>query len=607
MLFSNEKVNYGQYEVPNKEECINLAVGQPRNDLLLLKEFNLGLSRISKNLNFSLLQYGNISGYQEFRSVLADFLSCQYSKPIDYNNLIISSGITGSLSLLLSLFSNSKTKIICEDPTYFLALNIFKDFGFDSEQIIKIPTDEQGICVQNLFNLKMDTKYNYIIYLIPYNQNPTGYSISKSRLDKLDEFLNLNTNCKVFSDEVYNLLNFDSVAGEPLYLRNKNIISLGSFSKIFAPALRLGWISASSEICSIIKSCGQLDSSGCVNPLSCAIMHELILDGTLQKSISHWKSILQDNSERLYSLVKTELSEYIVKMEKPTGGYFMWIKFNRDMEFLSNFMAEYKIKFHHGKKFSSMPDANQYARFSFCWYMVSDYELFVFRLKSLLESNLDKTQVYILGHGGKLGKLITQSVKLNSQLYFAGGLGHHIDLSTIRLMCKNIIIDVSSPLGTSNLITKLLENKMFIPLIIGTTGELPLELIKTYSLTAPVYLCPNFSMGISQFKKIIDSIDKSKWTARIVEKHHIHKKDSPSGTSKILASKYLGKSDYSDLDIISIREGETYGYHELILEAENETIVISHNAKTRNLFADGCVDLILDIVKNIPTCGLYSR
>jgi 2-aminoadipate transaminase len=605
MDFDNSLVNYGQYKVPDSVDCVNLAVGQPRNELLLLNEFNSVLRKLSTNTNFSLLQYGNISGYSEFRSVLADFLSLQYETKIDSSDLIVSNGITGSLSLLISLFSRPKTKIICEDPTYFLALNIFKDYGF--EQIIKISSDEYGMCTEDLFDLTIDPDINYIVYLIPYNQNPTGFSISESRIEKLVQWLNLNSNCKVFSDEVYNLLNFNSKSSKPLYLRNKNIVSLGSFSKIYAPALRLGWISASKEIRDLIVSSGQLDSSGCVNPLSTVIMHELIINGSLLKSIEFWRNFLHTNSLKLYNLIKTELGDYVENIQMPLGGYFLWVKFNCDMEFLSKFMETYKIKFHHGKKFSSKPDASYHARFSFCWYSDTDYTLFVSRLKQLITSNLSKPQIYILGHEGKLGKLIVGSIDRTKELQFSGGLGRQIDLSNVNPQCKNIIVDVSSPVGTEKLITKLLDTKTFVPLIIGTTGELPNDLINQYAKLAPVYLCANFSTGISQFKKIIESIDKSKWAPRIIEKHHIHKVDAPSGTAKLLAKTYLDDGYHMEFDITSIREGEIIGYHELILEGGAETITISHSAKTRNLFADGCVNLILDIMKSIPPFGLFIK
>jgi 2-aminoadipate transaminase len=608
-MVDTTNINYGQYIVPKAEDCINLGVGQPRNDLLPLEDFNNALTEISKKTNYSLLQYGKIEGYDEFRNCLANFLSNQYKLDIKKDEIIITNGITGALSMLISLFKGKKTKIICEDPTYFLALNIFKDYGFND--IIKIKTEKDGINIEELNKIHIEPETTYLMYLIPFNQNPSSETISETKIKSLVDFLNLNPNVIIFSDEVYNLLNFDKTVGTPLYKYHKNIISMNSFSKIFAPALRLGWLSCSSEFIEKIKSCGQLDSSGCVNPISSAIMHEIILNGTLEKTISKWRDLLKTNFEILYQLLTEKLKDYIVEISKPSGGYFIWLKLENifNTEELSKIMDNYKIKFHHGKKFSSQSDAFCCLRLSFSWYEKNDYSIFVDRFKQLLtdyqKQNIPK--IHILGHNGKLGKLIISELLKSKSVKFYEGFGKDINLNMFDTNSKHIIIDVSSPEGTTNLINKLIEKNINYPLIIGTTGILPTKLIENYSTNNPVFICPNFSLGISQFKKIIDAIDKTLWNASVVEKHHKHKKDSPSGTALKITETYNKEDNYiNSNDILSIREGEIIGEHELLLTSEYETIKISHSAKSRNLFAEGCVKLVEKIASINYNNGIYD-
>jgi 4-hydroxy-tetrahydrodipicolinate reductase len=272
-------------------------------------------------------------------------------------------------------------------------------------------------------------------------------------------------------------------------------------------------------------------------------------------------------------------------------------------------MDNYKIKFHHGQKFSSQPDALYCLRLSFSWYTGKDYALFVDRFKQMLDdySIKIKPRVHILGHSGKLGTLIVDELFKSPTLIYSGGLGREINVDIIDSKFNNIIIDVSSPDATCRLITKLMEKNICIPLVIGTTGNLPMEQIKAYSNASPVFVCSNFSMGISQFKKILNVIDKTLWKASIIEKHHVNKKDSPSGTAKTLRELYNADGEFLKLeDVMSVREGEIVGEHELILEGVGETLKISHIANSRGLFASGCVKLIDRIGSKKFANGLYN-
>jgi 4-hydroxy-tetrahydrodipicolinate reductase len=285
-------------------------------------------------------------------------------------------------------------------------------------------------------------------------------------------------------------------------------------------------------------------------------------------------------------------------------------------------MEQYNVKFHHGNKFSYSKTAINFTRLSFSWYYSdSDYLVAVQRLKKLIDENCvpinqlvkpnikfnlmasvkQRNLVYVLGYKGRLGSLIAQKVKSSIEFVYAGGLDRNLNLEYVD--SSSIIVDVSSPTGTENLLRKLLEQKIYCKVIIGTTGTLPIDLIEQYSKFAPIAISSNFSKGISQFKKIISVINKDLWKATIVEKHHIMKKDSPSGTAKLLA-KYYGQN-YIPLELIcSVREGEIFGEHHLNLTSSNETIKISHVSTSLELFEFGLLNLIKWFENK--TSGLYE-
>jgi DNA-binding transcriptional MocR family regulator/dihydrodipicolinate reductase len=614
---------YGQYKVTEADECINLGVGQPRSDMLPLDIFNSALKKLSNNTNPAFLQYGSIQGYDEFRSDLTDCLNTMYScgtfgqhKYINKDQMLITSGITGALQLILSVLKIKDVTIYVEDPTYFLALKIFKDFGLN---IVGIPIDENGIRVDILEKeLEKNTDSITFLYIIPFFNNPTGYSLSGERLNELIELADFYTNLFVLSDEVYFFLSFiRNEIHKPLATYHKNFISMGSFSKILAPSLRMGWIICNPEIMKIFVNSGVLDSGGCVNPIGCGIIHELLkmpyFDMTglthhfdiaeekkciLHSIIEYWSKYLYINSNLLYSSL--EGKSFIESINPSKGGYFVWLKL-KDIyaENLSKKMEKYKIKFHHGNKFSISQSYSNYIRLSYSWYEGDDYNLFAQRLSGLIEYEKSKIGVVVLGGFGKLGKLIVENIGLSKEFYLVKILDRTMNIDDLP-KSNIVIIDVSSVEGTLSLLIKLLGYKLYYPLIIGTTGALPLDLITEYSKYSPVALSSNFSFGINQFKKIIGCIELDEWSdISMIEKHHDKKKDAPSGTA-IMLSKLIQVSK-----IASIREGDIIGEHELILKNDDECITIKHCVINRNVFAKGSMYWIKFIVK--ADNGIYEK
>jgi 4-hydroxy-tetrahydrodipicolinate reductase len=154
------------------------------------------------------------------------------------------------------------------------------------------------------------------------------------------------------------------------------------------------------------------------------------------------------------------------------------------------------------------------------------------------------------------------------------------------------------------LINFLIEKKLNKKLIIGTTGHTNEQqnLIKNYSKQNAIILCSNFSNGIQNLVKMIRSLDRVWRSAHILDIHHIHKKDAPSGTA------FLLKNELEKLkiptEIKSERSGETVGTHIITLYGENEKLVLTHEAENRDIFASGCINLIHKI-KNVD-CELYD-
>ena len=205
----------------------------------------------------------------------------------------------------------------------------------------------------------------------------------------------------------------------------------------------------------------------------------------------------------------------------------------------------------------------------------------------------------IHGHNGKLGRTILDCLKDNKDINYIGNIDRTTDYSSQLfqnlLSKKNIVIlDITSDIGCNSLLENLIKNKIYYPLIIGSTGNLPTKLINEYATHVAVAQISNFSDGISTILEVLPQINIPNMSIKIYETHHKHKKDAPSGTAKTLADKILLPHSH----IFSAREEEIYGLHEVIYENENEKITIIHEVKNKNIFAIGCIKWIEKINKS---------
>jgi len=585
-------IQYGQYVVPESNVMVNFGVGQPSNSELPLDIVKKACLKIDNLTDNSVLQYGDIPGYKQFRIDFSKFLERNYDKSVDYNELFITNGVTGAISLISSLFISKCKKVYVEEPTYFLVINIFKEFGFEVESI---NLEDDGMDLNELEEkLKSNGDEVKLLYTIPTFHNPTSVTMSDNKRKRLIEMSNKH-NIYIIADEVYQMLYFDEKPPPPLYYYGGNVFSLSSFSKILAPSLRLGWIQCNPNLMKMLTSCGQLDSSGGINPFITRIVHNILNEGDLDEYVAKTRNILKSRCDKL----SNNLS---LKFVKPTGGYFIWCKLPFKASKFLKFCESNKIKFHIGSKFSGDGKLDNYLRLSFSFYNLEGLEIGGQRISDLYDTYLEdelKEKIYIYGATGKLGSKIYEL----SNNFGIKSIALDRDLSNLKNITNTVIVDVTSVEGTFKLFSVLIHENINLPVIIGTTGEFSEQckkLIDEYAKNNVVFRISNFSNGIPIILNMLKNIKSNDWNVSINETHHIHKKDKPSGTAKTIADKL----NFNVNDIVSYRENEIYGIHELNLESSSEKIKIVHEAKNRDIFASGCFKYI-NLIK-VKQNGYYD-
>jgi 2-aminoadipate transaminase len=361
---------------------IDLGLGDPQFALL-----PLDLLRRSAEERFAagdpaFLQYGAKQGDGYFRRSLAEFLGRSYGSPVQAENLFVTAGASMGLHLICSLFTSPGDTIFVEEPTYFFALRIFADHGLN---LVPIRTDEQGMDVEDL-GQKLAAHRPKFLYIIPTFQNPTGHTLPLARRLRLMD-LSKAHNLLVVADEVYHCLNYTDLPPQPLAasINSAPIIAIGSFSKILAPGLRLGWIQAGEDTIDRFVNYGLLDSGGGMNPFTSAMVRGLIESGGLDKNIAKLKDTYRARLQVMDAALRRHLPGFTYTV--PRGGYFFWLRLPDGINAneLQRRAEAARVGFRAGALFSSQGGMQEYIRLCFVFYEEAEIEEGILRLMKCLK------------------------------------------------------------------------------------------------------------------------------------------------------------------------------------------------------------------------------
>lgn len=365
---------------------IHLGVGQPSPSLLPLKMIRKAAEHRLCQPDASLLAYGAEQGDGYFRATLAHFLGDKYGETVDPDRLFITAGASQGLDLICTVFAKAGDTIFVEEPSYFLALRIFADHHLN---VVAIPTDEDGLDVDAL-EAKLTVHTPVLLYTIPTYHNPASVSLPQSRRERLIR-LSRKHNFIIVADEVYHLLSYSKPPPRPLacYANDGNVLSLGSFSKILAPGLRLGWVHGSQELLPKLIECGLVDSGGGLNPFTSGVVKSVIEMDLLAENIAHLQSVYRHRLAVLQSEIKEEFPETVTFLE-PKGGFFIWVRLpNRvNARTLLKEARRENVAFLPGTLFSSCKGLENYMRLSFALYEEEDLRTGAQLLGKVLKQHL---------------------------------------------------------------------------------------------------------------------------------------------------------------------------------------------------------------------------
>lgn len=343
---------------------ISFSLGSPAKEVYPIEMIKEIMSTVMEKDAIRILSYGMSEGYMPLREAFLNHIAIPKGIKADIENILITTGATQGIELISQTFINPGDVVLVESPSFLTSLQVFLKYG---ATLVGVNMDTDGIMCEDL-ECKIK-KYNpKMLYTIPTFQNPSGKTLPSHRRKKIAELAD-KYDLLVVEDDPYCDLRYTGDVVPPIksFDETGNVILANSFSKILAPGLRVGTITATKEIITaLVLAKGGADTNTTI--MSQAICAEFLNQGLLP---DHLKEMVPVYLERLNAMLDA-LDRYFPKECKytiPQGGLFVWIEVPESIntrELLSIAANEHKVSYVPGYPFFINPkDGDHSLRLNF--------------------------------------------------------------------------------------------------------------------------------------------------------------------------------------------------------------------------------------------------
>lgn len=307
-------------KLTQRPDIISFAGGLPAPELFPIEELKKISKKVLEENGTAALQYGPTEGYEPLREKITERMAKVHVN-VTSDDVLITSGSQQGLDFSAKVFINPGDIIICESPTYLGAINAFKAY---EPNFIEVETDDEGMIMKDLEEVLRNNDNVKFIYVIPDFQNPSGKTWSIERRKKLVELAN-KYNIAIVEDNPYGELRFEGEIYPAIkhYDTEGRVIFLGTFSKIFCPGLRLGWVVADKEVLNkyiLVKQGADLQSS----TISQMEVAKFLEEYDIEKHIEKIKVVYKKRRDIMMKTIEKEFPKE-VKYTYPKGGLFTWV------------------------------------------------------------------------------------------------------------------------------------------------------------------------------------------------------------------------------------------------------------------------------------------
>lgn len=375
-------------KVTARPDMISFAGGLPSASLFPIEAIQSAADAVLTQHGSKALQYGETEGV----GALREWIAQRYSTPttrFSVSNVLIVSGSQQALDLFGRVSLDAGDGVVTENPTYLAALSAWRPLG---ARFLPVASDSDGICVESLETLFRERPK--FVYTIPNFQNPQGITLSASRRAELLR-LAKKWDVVILEDNPYGELRFQGTPLEHVLRMDEdggtghdkrgNVVHLGTFSKVLAPGLRVGWVIGPEEW---IESMSRLKQATDLQTATFNqyIVLRLVESGLLETHIPKLREAYGARRDRMLTAMDRWFPKS-VRWTRPEGGMFLFVTLPEGWEAsqLLKEALEQNVAFVPGQDFHVDGTGRNTFRLNFSNATPEQIDLGIQRLGSLLQ------------------------------------------------------------------------------------------------------------------------------------------------------------------------------------------------------------------------------
>jgi len=384
------------FAVVSRPEVVSLAGGMPAVTALPLDSVGSMIGALVSRLGAQALQYGSGQGDERLREQILQVMALEGITDASADEVVVTVGSQQGLDLLARVFLDPGDVILAESPSYVGALGTFQAA---QAHVVHIDMDESGLVPEALAaalaGLAAQGRQAKFLYTVPNFHNPAGVTLSEPRREQilaLAEAYDL----LVIEDNPYGLLGFEHEPLRALRARNaERVIYLGSFSKTFAPGLRVGWVCAPHAVRDKLVLASEAQVL-CPPALSQLVVAEYLDSQPWFEQVKVFRELYHERRDATLEALAA-LMPADVTWTRPEGGFYVWVTLPEglDAKAMQPRAVHARVAYVPGIGFYADGQGARHLRLSYCFPDPDRIREGVRRLAGVVEEELELRATFL--------------------------------------------------------------------------------------------------------------------------------------------------------------------------------------------------------------------
>ena len=377
------------FAVASRPEVVSLAGGMPYLAALPLESLSAEVGQLLATDGLTALQYGSAQGTVELREQICEVMALEgiSAHPDD---VVVTVGSQMGLDMVTRVFCDPGDVVLAEAPSYVGALGTFSAY---QAQVVHVEMDDAGLVPealrQALAAVQASGRRVKFLYTIPNFQNPAGVTLSVQRRAEILEIC-AHHDVLVVEDNPYGLLGFDGQTYPALRsIEAGNVVYLGSFSKTFAPGLRVGWVLAPHAVREKLVLAAE-SATLCPPAFTQAVVSRYLSQHDWKGQIKTYREAYRERRDATLSAMEQQLPAGCT-WTKPEGGFYVWLTVPEglDTKAMLPRAVTQRVAYVPGTAFYADSFGSRQMRLSYCFPTPERIKEGVRRLAAVLEGELE--------------------------------------------------------------------------------------------------------------------------------------------------------------------------------------------------------------------------